>query len=420
MALSTLNGDATRRAGLGLAAGLCMLGSVSSAVSLDPTTHHPALRPMTQVDPGEDRPVVDDPSAPAGPHSTVELAFAGDLHFQLQLAALLDHPRGALGPAARPLAEADLAMVNLESAIAEAGRAPAAKELEDPSRRFHFRTSPAALELLDAAGVDVVSMVNNHGADYGRTGLRDTLRAVRRSPIHVVGVGMNRRAAFAAYRVSVGGTAFAFLAADASMREGSSNVWAAGPTTPGIAAAHADRPRALTTAVREASRRGDVVVVYMHWGEELRHCPTSRQRITARALADAGADVIVGSHAHVLLGSGWFGTTYVNYGLGNFLWYHDHQPETGVLRLTVRDGHVVDDAWAPARIHGDGRPLPLTGPARVHANAAWRALRSCTGLAAEARWPIRRRRPVDDHQGDVVVRAFVRKHASSCLPTRAR
>ncbi len=101
------------------------------------------------------------------------------------------------------------------------------------------------------------------------------------------------------------GTTLAFFGADASFREGASSVWAAGPRTAGLAGAHAARPRVLLGAVRAASRRGDVVVVYQHWGEELRSCPTPQQRVTARVLARAGADIVVGSHAHVLLGSGW-------------------------------------------------------------------------------------------------------------------
>ena len=317
---------------------------------------------------------------PDGPSGVVTLAFAGDMHFQLHLAALLDHPRGALGPISRTLAGADLAMVNLESAITERGT-PEAKELEVPDRRFYYRTPPAALDVLDAAGIDVVTMANNHGADYGPVGLRDTLAAIRTGPVPVVGIGRDRRAAFAPYRVSVRGTELAFLAADASPREGSSSVWAAGPRTPGIAAAHADRPRALLAAVRAATRQVDVVVVYLHWGAEGRACPTRRQRTTARALSAAGADVVVGTHSHVQLGSGWLGEAYVSYGLGNFLWYHDREPDSGVLRVTIRDGEVVGDAWVPARIGTFGIPRPLAGPARERAVADWRRLRACTDLA---------------------------------------
>jgi poly-gamma-glutamate synthesis protein (capsule biosynthesis protein) len=106
------------------------------------------------------------------------------------------------------------------------------------------------------------------------------------------------------------------------------------------------------------------------------------QRTTARALTAAGADVIVGSHAHVLLGSGWQEDTYVNYGLGNFVWYHDRPPETGVLRLRLVDGKVVSDRWTPARIGPlSGRPLPLSGDARQRAVDDWQVRRGCAGLA---------------------------------------
>lgn len=394
---------AARRARVGAAAALLVIAvAVGLAVARgDPARHGPAVRPHAVVS-GIDE---DTSTDPAGPHGTVTLAFAGDVHFQLHLAALLDHPSGALGPITQTLKAADVTMVNLESAITDRGT-PDAKELEVAGRRYYYRTSPAALGVLAAAGIDVVTMANNHGADYGQVGVADTLAAIRTSPIPVVGIGRNRHAAFTPYRVRIRGTDLAFLGADGSPREGASSVWAAGPTSPGLAAAHADRPRALLAAVRAASGEADVVVVYLHWGEEYQACPTHLQRTTAQALADAGADVIVGSHAHVLLGSGWLGDSYVDYGLGNFLWYHDHQPETGVLRLTIRDGQVVGDSWAPARIQTYGRPLPLQGRDRAAAIAQWRRSRDCTGLAAEHEpatlpaysWSMRRIGPVLEHR----------------------
>lgn len=381
MSGSVLGPGSPRRVGAEVVAGLCLVGLAVVALGPGRSGHGPdaALPPLVEhVADGSTQPP---PHPEAGPRGRVTLAFAGDMHFEERLAGLLDHPRGALGPIAGTLAAADLTMVNLESSITQRGT-PEAKELEVPSQRYHFRTSPAALDVLAAGGVDVVTMANNHGADYGPVGLADTLAAIRRGPIPVVGIGRDRRAAFTPYRVSVRGTDFAFLGADGSMREGTSSVWAAGPRTPGLAAAHADRPRALIEAVRRAARRVDVVVVYLHWGEELRDCPTHQQLATARALAEAGADVVVGSHAHVLLGSGWLGDTYVDYGLGNFLWYHDHQPVTGVLRVTVRDGEVVGDSWVPAHIGSDGRPHPLRRKARSAAIADWQRLRGCTGLGA--------------------------------------
>ena len=330
----------------------------------------------------DDPPVVE---AKEGRHDhhprRVTLAFAGDVHFQIQVAALLDDPRG-LGPITRALSDADVTMANLESAITERGTWDP-KDLERPNERFWFRAPAKALDVLADAGVDVVTMANNHGADLGATGLRDTLRAADEAPLAVVGVGQDRAHAFEPYRVRVHGTDLAFLAADASPLESSSSTWTAGRRTPGLAAAREARPRALIQAVRRASRQADVVVVYLHWGRDMQACPSARQHTTARALAVAGADVIVGSHAHVLLGSGWQEDTYINYGLGNFVWYHNRPPETGVLKLSLDDGQVVSDHWTPAEIGPfGGRPLPLRGPARQHAVADWHVRRGCAGLAS--------------------------------------
>ncbi len=311
----------------------------------------------------------------------ITLAFAGDVHFQLHLAALLDDPAADLGPMRRALTSADVAMVNVESAITERG-VPDPKNLEDPWNRFWFRAPPSVLGFLARSGVDVLSVANNHGADSGAVGLRDTLRAAQRAPLAVIGAGRNRQEAFTPHRMTVNGVELAFLAADASPLESSEPSWRAGMRTPGLADAHEPRPATLLAAVRRADRAVDVVVVYMHWGRELQACPTGAQRTTARALARAGADVVVGSHAHVPLGSGWMGRTYVSYGLGNFVWYHNHQPETGVLRLRVEGGRVVSDEWVPAEIATWGRPHPLTAAKRNTAVQRWQDLRGCAELRA--------------------------------------
>jgi poly-gamma-glutamate capsule biosynthesis protein CapA/YwtB (metallophosphatase superfamily) len=311
---------------------------------------------------------------------TLTLAFAGDVHFENELARRLDDPDATLGRLSKPLRDADLAMVNMESALTSRG-APTRKELEDPSQRYWFRSPPAALELLGRSGVDAVSIANNHGADYGAVGLRDTLRAAAESEVAVVGVGDGRAEAFAPHRVTVRGTEVAVLAADASPRESADAIWSAGRSGMGIAAAR--NPQPLLRAVRGADRTDDVVVVYLHWGKELASCPTAGQRDLAAALADAGADVVVGTHAHVLQGAGTLGGTYVSYGLGGFHWYHGARPETGVLQVRVdADGEVMDDRLVPGLIPDEGGPArPLAGTAGAAAVQDWRDLRACARLA---------------------------------------
>ena len=202
------------------------------------------------------------------------------------------------------LSDADVTVVNLETAITTRGQ-PEPKELEVPDNRYYFRTSPAALDVLAAAGVDAVTMANNHGADYGAQGMRDTLRAKSESPISVIGVGRNRREAFAPYRVTVRGTEIAVVAADASPREGASTLWGATADEPGIAAAREPRPRVLLEQVRRLAalgRRGRGLPALGRGVRRLRDARAADHRPGAAA---AGADVIVGSHAHRLLGSGW-------------------------------------------------------------------------------------------------------------------
>ena len=157
------------------------------------------------------------------------------------------------------------------------------------------------------------------------------------------------------------------------------SAWTAARGKPGLASAK-DVPR-LMRAVREARASSDTVVVFLHWGIELQECPSSDQRRLAKQLVTAGADVIVGGHAHRLQGAGRMGHALVGYGLGNFVWYGTSElsTRTGVLLVTIDGRRVVGYRWEPARIV-DGTPRPLTGADRRSAISSWRSLRGCTGL----------------------------------------
>jgi hypothetical protein len=394
----------------GVRSTVAALGAALMLTACTQYDEQPGLRPGDEPT-GSETTGASSPTRDRGP---VTLAFAGDAHFEFHLTRLFRNPAAGLGPIDDVLSDADVTVVNLETAITTRG-APEPKELEVPENRYYFRTSPAALDVLAAAGVDAVTMANNHGADYGLQGMRDTLRAKSESPISVIGVGRNRREAFAPYRVTVRGTEIAVVAADASPREGASTLWGATADEPGIAAAREPRPRALLEQVRRLARSADVVVVFLHWGREYDACATPEQQVTAAALSRAGADVIVGSHAHRLLGSGWHPDgSYVNYGLGNFVWYHDLAPDTGVLKLQVEDGEVVSDEWVPALIQPDGRPAPLTGSAAERASAQWRATRTCADVApAPGAEPARFRSSVGPVDADLQER-MASSHSERC------
>jgi hypothetical protein len=103
----------------------------------------------------------------------------------------------------------------------------------------------------------------------------------------------------------------------------------------------------------------------------------------ARQLVKAGAEVFIGADAHVLLGGGYLGTSYVDYGLGNFAFYDDTPPETesGSLIVSAEGRHVTSAVFRPATIVA-GLPQPLTGQPAAGAIQSWNAARSCTNLTA--------------------------------------
>ena len=318
----------------------------------------------------------------------ITLAFAGDVHFERAARDLLVDA-GPLTAALRDtIGRADFAMVNLETALGEGG-APL------PGKAYAFRAPVSSLDTLARAGVDAVSMANNHAADFGAGVFAQTLAARRGAPIPIVGVGRDETEAFTPLRVDVHGVSVAVLASS-QLREETSRDHAAGPDEPGIAT-NLD-PARLRRAVRAAAATSDLVVVMMHWGTQYTSCADERQRETARLLAADGADVIVGGHAHRPQGSGWLGQSYVAYGLSNFVWYNNEGAgaQTGVLTVTVdaaaaraeqaRTGRkrplVLGGQWSPMLIGADGVPRsPTSAPARDRLAAAWTEATRCAGLS---------------------------------------
>jgi poly-gamma-glutamate capsule biosynthesis protein CapA/YwtB (metallophosphatase superfamily) len=322
------------------------------------TFHRPAPSPVPSSAPAP---------RPAGP---LTLAFAGDVHFTGRTAPLLANPATAFGPIAAVLSSADFAMVNLETAITERGT-------EEP-KQYHFRAPVTAFEAVRAAGVDAVTMANNHVLDYGQVGLADTLDNARTANFPYVGIGRDAASAFAPYYTTVKGVKIAVVAfSQVHELEGT---WAARDNRPGVAAA-VDVARAVA-AVRTARANAGLVIVFNHWGQEGNACPTGEQKTFAGKLAAAGADLIIGSHAHTLQGDGWLGQTYVAYGMGNFVWYGDSfSTETGVLKLTMSGRKVVRNEFVPAVVSVTGQPVVATGAVATALNSRYAGLRGCTGLS---------------------------------------
>ncbi len=303
-------------------------------------------------------PAVDltDPTAPRVPTGEpVTLAFAGDVHFEGVIREhLAADPASVVGPISQTLSAADLAVVNLETAVTEGGT-PAPKS-------YTYRAPTTAYQALQSAGVDIASVANNHGMDFGLDGLHDTLASAEAAGFPLIGAGRDQAAAYTPHRAEVDGQRIAVFGATQVLDSFALDAWAAQPDRPGLASAKDGYLDLLLDAVQAARQDSDTVVVMLHWGQERNQCPLPRQQELAQALVDAGADVIVGGHAHVLLGGGYLHGAYVDYGLGNFVFYA--RPglgaHTGVLTITAAGRAITHAEWTPAVIH-DGRPLPVDG-----------------------------------------------------------
>ncbi|MGH3033021.1 MAG: CapA family protein [Gaiellaceae bacterium] len=271
------------------------------------------------------------------------LAAAGDVTFgDGVLSAIELH--GARWPwrsVAGILRSADLALANLEGAVSTRGS-------PWPGKKYTFRGPPYALRVARSyAGIDAMSLANNHTLDYGRTAFADTIANARQFRIATAGGGRDLAAARRPAILTAGNLRVALL--------GYSDVrplgFDAGSGVSGTAPAF---PEYIRADVRAARRRADLVVVYFHWGIELARTPSDRQRSLAQTAFDAGAQVILGAHPHVLQPRGRrTGGRFVAWSLGNFV-FAAHSPRTeatGILRLRLGRQGVLRWGFRRATIH---------------------------------------------------------------------
>ena len=292
----------------------------------------------------------------------VRLAFAGDVHGEGPVRAVVDRGENPLSEVAGLLRSADVAAVNLETPAAAPGT-PQPKE-------FVFLAPVALLDRLVVAGVDVVSLANNHALDHGPRALLDTIANARARGLVVVGAGANAAEAYAPAFVRTPGGTVGVVGLSRVVPGG----WAATPTSAGVASAY-DEAAALD-AVRRARAGSDVVLVLVHWGVELAPCPGRDITALAARLHAAGATVVAGAHPHVLQGLVTGPTTVTSYSTGNFVWYHDRPPSsaTGIVEVEATADRVLGTTFFPARIGPDGRPRLLAGADADRARADLAAL----------------------------------------------
>ncbi|MFK7679171.1 CapA family protein [Bacillus sp. Wb] len=175
-----------------------------------------------------------------------------------------------------------------------------------------LRTDEQSVKTLKNLNFSVLNVANTHSMDYLEQGLNDTVKAFNQSKMDFVGMGGNLEEASNINYQTVNGIKIATLGFTDTYTAYS----AANDNDPGILPA---KPEIFIPLIQEAKEKANLVVVHAHWGEEYDTTPSPRQKGLAKAMADAGADIILGHHPHVLQPIDTYKNTVIFYSLGNFV-----------------------------------------------------------------------------------------------------
>ena len=261
---------------------------------------------------------------------TYTITFAGDILMDpgYSAGAALTQ-RGAEGSfdeeALALMRGADLFVVNNEFAWTAGGTAV--------SKEYNFRADPKHVHILTDMGADLVTLGNNHTYDYGEEGLLDTLNTLDQEGIPYIGAGKTQADAERAMILTIGDFRISILNAEIILFNANPPAQTAAGDKPGTFDSY--RPELLYDAVRRAKAESDYCIVVTHWGSEGKSTPNEKQLTVAKGAADAGADLIIGGHPHVLQGISHLGKVPVCYSLGNYL-FHSGTYDTGVIQAVFR------------------------------------------------------------------------------------
>jgi hypothetical protein len=301
-------------------------------------------------------------SGPAAPASaathtaraaTVTVSAVGDMIFDRRVKSLIAAQGGGapLSNVAARLRRADVTVGNLESNLSNSGTPAAGKDVT-------FRGDPDGIAGLEASGFDFLSLANNHVLDYGTPSLKDTLAALDEAGIAHAGAGMDRAAAWKPAVVKRRGATIAFLSFSQILPAG----FVATGSRAGLAPGRGN-PDAVASAIRDAKARYDYVIVSFHWGVEYEDYANGEQVRDARRAIDAGADMVLSHHPHVIQGVELYKNRLIAYSLGDFVFDH-YSRKTGesfILDAKLGPDGVSDVVAVPTYLNGSGAPSVVTG-----------------------------------------------------------
>lgn len=183
-------------------------------------------------------------------------------------------------------------------------------------KQYTFRLAPEKVSLFKEMGIDAVTLANNHALDYGTDALLDTCEILDQADILHTGAGKDLDTAKQPVLFEKNGQRVALIGATRVIPKAD---WAATKGHPGMLSSYEVSVEPLLAQIAECHASGDKVVVLIHWGIERDEMPQEYQRALARRYIDAGADLVIGSHPHVLQGIEYYKGKPIFYSLGNFV-----------------------------------------------------------------------------------------------------
>ncbi len=222
----------------------------------------------------------------------------------------------------KKLKNADILEVNNEFAYSTRGT-------QAPDKQFTFRVDPSYVSILTDMGVDVAGLANNHVLDYGKDALEDTFDTLSDAGIAYMGAGRGFDEASGLIIQEVNDKKIGFLAASRVIPVGS---WDVRNSQPGVFTCYDTTD--LVAAIGEAKSKVDFLIVCVHWGKEHTTQLTDYQPVNGHAYIDAGADIVIGAHPHVLQGIEYYNGKPIFYSLGNFI-FNENIERTAAVKLVI-------------------------------------------------------------------------------------
>ncbi len=278
----------------------------------------------------------------------IRVMAVGDMIFDRRVKRLIEEEGGCapLAKVASLLKEADLTLANLESPLAQGGVRLAHKDVT-------FRGDIRAIEGIKAAGIDYVSLANNHALDYGKEALLETIELLKGANIAHSGAGMNEKEALRPAFLKSGEKIVAVLAFTYVVPAG----FVPSENRAGVAFA---RPPfdPVIDAIKAADERADYIFVSYHYGSEYTDYPLAYQKELARRSIDAGADLIFAHHPHVIQGVEVYKGKVIAYSLGDFVFDHFSRKtgEAFILDLVMDEEKTKSIEIIPVYLDNDGSP----------------------------------------------------------------